>query len=277
LRGLTDKVAVVTGAASGIGEATAQRLAEEGAKVVVADIAEDAGRAIAERIGGIFSRCDVRREDDIAATIAQAVDHFGGIDIMVNNAGAAGAFAPVTQLTAEDFDATIGLLLRSVVFGFKHSLLAMQQQGRGGAVVSTASSAAFMGGIGPELYSACKGGVVSLTRAVALEQAAHGIRVNCVCPGGITTNILGASLGLTGDAAAKMKVALQDAYTGSQPIERAGRPEDIAGPIAWLASDDAAFVTGQAIIVDGGQTSANAYVASSGIGDMIAETLAATK
>jgi NAD(P)-dependent dehydrogenase (short-subunit alcohol dehydrogenase family) len=227
--GLGGRVAVVTGASHGIGRAIAQRLLGEGASVVAADV-DPAGRELeGERVR--FVPCDVRSEDDVEAAVAAAGDAFGRLDVLVNNAGAGGAYGPIPELRAEEWDATFELLVRSVMLGTKHAARAMIAGGRGGSIVSTASIAGMFGGAAPMAYSAAKAAVISMAQTASVELAGHGIRVNAVCPGVIDTDMV---------------------PDRSPEVVATGRPEDVAAAVAYLAGDDARFVTGQALVVDGG-------------------------
>jgi NAD(P)-dependent dehydrogenase (short-subunit alcohol dehydrogenase family) len=244
------KRAVVTGGASGIGRATALRLANEGAHVLVGDIDEAGGEDLvidsAARIA--FRRTDVTKEADIAALIAAA----GELDILVNNAGAGGAPEPIGEIEADAWDRTQALLLRSVALGIKHGAAAMQ--GRGGAIVNVASIAALGTGAAPTAYSVAKAGVLHLTHCAATDLARYGIRVNAVCPGFIVTNIFTRHLGIEGEARTQAQAAIAKVAASAQPVARAGRPEDIAAAITFLASEDASFITGAHLVVDGGMT-----------------------
>jgi NAD(P)-dependent dehydrogenase (short-subunit alcohol dehydrogenase family) len=248
---LDGKVAVITGAASGIGRASAIRFASEGAAVVVTDLNAQGGEeSVAEckRAGGraVFHRVDVTSEADVKAAVDRAVSEFGKLDIIFNNAGLAGAVGKIEETTAENWDRTFSILLRAVFLGMKYAVPAMRKAG-GGSIISTASIAGLRGGAGPHAYSAAKAGVVNLTRSVALEVGKDRIRVNCICPGGINTPLI--SNNLPGG----FEVASQF-LKNIQPIPRAGLPEDIAAMAAFLASDDAEWITGAAMVVDGGYT-----------------------
>ncbi|MFZ0888098.1 MAG: SDR family oxidoreductase [Candidatus Binataceae bacterium] len=248
---LDGKVAMITGAASGIGRATAVRFAGEGASVVLADLNVEGGASAVRECkenGGnaVFQRADVSVEGDIKAAIDRAVKEFGRLDITFNNAGLGGAVGTIEETTAENWDRTMAVLLRAVVLGMKYSVPEMRKVG-GGSIISTASVAGLRGGAGPHAYSAAKAAVINLTRSVALEVGKDRIRVNCICPGGINTPLL------------SKHIPGGEQVTGQflsiiQPIPRAGRPEDIAAMALFLASDDAEWVTGTAMVVDGGLT-----------------------
>jgi NAD(P)-dependent dehydrogenase (short-subunit alcohol dehydrogenase family) len=240
---LAGKVAVITGAASGMGLATAQRFVAEGAKVVIADFNADAGRAAAEALGPAarFTRCDVSVEDDVAAAVALAIDAFGRLDIMFNNAGVGGAFGPITEIEADHWDATFTVLVKGVFLGTKHAARILIDQAEGGSIINTASVAGLGGGAGPQAYSAAKAAVVNLSVTTALELAAHRIRVNAICPGVIFTPLMHG--GDVEDAEAMI--------ADYQPLPKRGEGSDIAGAALWLAGDDSLFVSGQAIAVDG--------------------------
>lgn len=250
----TGKRAVVTGGASGIGRATALRLVEEGAQVFVGDIDSDAGQALADGSDGriVFLRTDVTEERDIVALLA-AADEAGGLDVVFNNAGAGGSRDPIDTISAEDWDRTQALLLRSVALGIRHAAPLMAKRG-GGAIVNTSSVSALGSGYAPTAYSTAKAGVLHLTKLAAADLAKHAIRVNAVVPGFITTNIFTAALGIDAGTKAKADGLIAHVAADAQPIRRAGRSEDIAAAVAYLASDDASFVTGTHIVIDGGLT-----------------------
>ncbi len=252
---LDGKVAVVTGGASGIGEGTVQLFAEEGARVLAADILDERGQSVVESIGpsAAYIHADVSKEADVAGAVAHAVERWGRIDAIFNNAGAGGANQGLLEIDEAGYDATMDLLLKGVVFGIKHAARAMMETG-GGAIVNTASVAGIDAGNGPAIYSVGKGAVVHLTKVAAYELGQHGIRVNCICPGGIATPIFGKVLGLSPEDADKTVEAMAQVMGGAQPIARAGRPLDIANAALWLSGDDSSFVTGHALVVDGGLT-----------------------
>src|SRR5271167_3946238 len=237
---LNGKVAVITGAASGIGRATAIRFAGEGGEAAVRDCKENAGRAV-------FQKTDVCAEPEIKALIARAIKEFGRLDIIYNNAGIGGAVGSLEQISVEDWDKSQAVLVRGVFLGMKHAAPELRKAG-GGSIISTASVAGIRGLVGAHAYCAAKAGVVNLTRSAALEFAKDKIRVNCICPGGINTPIMHRNQ-------PGAKEAMEQWMAKAQPIQRAGHPEDIAGMALYLASDDSEFVTGQAMVVDGGMTS----------------------
>ena len=245
---LNDKVALITGAASGMGAATARMFAAEGARVLIADLQEDAGEALAEELGdaGIFARCDVSVEADVANAVAGVADRWGRLDCIFNNAGFGGAIGPIDETSIEDFDITMDVLVKGVFFGMKHAAPIMKRQLEG-SIISTASMAARTGGWSPHLYSAAKAAVIALTRSVALEMAEWNVRVNCISPGVIETP-LAVGRGFTPEAIERFRGEM----AGQQPLDRVGEPDDIAHCALWLASDESTFVSGQDLIVDGG-------------------------
>jgi NAD(P)-dependent dehydrogenase (short-subunit alcohol dehydrogenase family) len=250
---LPGKVALVTGGASGIGEATVRLFVAEGASVVVADIQDERGQRLAGELGGraAYARTDVSREADVQAAVAETVRRFGRLDCIFNNAGYGGVGGRVEAISIEGFDETIGVLLRGVLLGMKHAAPVMKRQGSG-SIISTASVAGLRAGFGPHVYSAAKAAVIQLTRTVAMELGEHNVRVNCICPGGIATPIFGKGLGLSAERADEIVPLMKGVLENVQPIKRAGLPEDIAQAALWLASDDSTFVNGEALVVDGG-------------------------
>ena len=250
------KTAIITGGASGIGEGAVRLFAEEGARVVVADIQDDRGHALVESIGGdtTYVHADVGLEADVRGAVEHAVDRFGRLDAIFNNAGYGGTMDSFTEVEEAAYDETMDVLLKGVVFGIKHAARVMQAQGEGGAIVNTASVAGINAGNGPSVYSVAKGAVVHLTRVAAYELGEHNIRVNCICPGGIATPIFGKALGLSAEDADRTVEAMASLIGSAQPIARSGRPADIAHAALWLCSDDSTFVTGHPLVVDGGLT-----------------------
>ncbi|HMO53156.1 MAG TPA: glucose 1-dehydrogenase [Tepidiformaceae bacterium] len=252
---LEGKVAVVTGGASGIGEGTVRLFAEEGARVVIADVQDARGERLAEELGTNTSyyTTDVSQEEEVRAAIAHAVNKWGRLDVMFNNAGFGGVSGPIETTDMAAYDHTMGVLLRGVVLGMKHAAPVMKAQGSG-CIISTASVAGVGIGFGPHVYSAAKAAVIHLTRSVANELGEHGVRVNAICPGGIATPIFGKGMGLDAEQADLTVELMKERLAEGQPIRRAGLPRDIAEAAAWLASDAASFVTGHALVVDGGIT-----------------------
>jgi len=249
---LDGKVAVITGAASGIGRGTALCLAKEGAAVVAVDLNSQGGEQVVSEIaaaGGraVFQHTDVSSEPDIKSAVGRATKEYGRLDVMFNNAGLVGAVGPIEAVTADDWDRTIAVLLRSVFLGIKYAVDPMRKAG-GGSIISTSSVASFLPSAYGAAYAAAKGGVISLTRAAALQLGQDKIRVNCICPGAINTPIWGALPGFS-DA-----TAVAQLLDHAQTIPRVGRPQDIASMVLFLASDESEWVTGQAMIVDGGLT-----------------------
>jgi NAD(P)-dependent dehydrogenase (short-subunit alcohol dehydrogenase family) len=244
------KVALVTGAASGMGLATAQAFAEAGAAVVLADFKEDAVKAAVEELVAAGSkalavRCDVSDDAQVAAMVDRAVAEFGRLDAAFNNAGVMARLAPTADSTREDWDRVIGVNLRGVWSCMKHELRQMERQGSG-AIVNNASVGALTGHPGIAPYIASKHGVVGLTRTAALEYVKRGIRVNAVNPGLIDTQIARDVVSEDERAYAEMAKHV--------PIGRAGRPEEIASAVLWLCSPGASYVVGHALTVDGGLT-----------------------
>lgn len=249
---LDGKVAVITGGASGIGEAIAECFVAAGASVVIGDIQDELGASIASDLGSRarFRRCDVTAEADVGALVDTAVESFGRLDIMVNNAGAIGATGSILDITTEKWDSTMNLLLRSVVFGMRYAGRVLVDQGEGGSILSTASIAAHSPGSGPHVYGVAKAAVVHLTQRVALELGEHRIRVNAICPGSIVTPLVLGAMG----AGAESAGAVEEMTTAMRPYPEPCRPEDIAKLAKWLVSGDGELVNGQAITVDGGES-----------------------
>ena len=257
---LDGKVAFVSGAARGIGAATAKLMSEAGAKVAIGDVLDERGRETAAAIGGIYAHLDVSREEDWTAAIAAAVGQFGGLDILVNNAGVF-LGKGIEEASLEEWHRLAAVNLTGVFLGTKHALPALreraQQSPHGSAIVNLASVAGLVGSQLDPLYSMTKGGVTLFTKSAALEFARKGyrIRVNSIHPGLIETD-MGAQtfVSRARNIGTNDVDAARDAALDRHPIGRLGRPEDIANGIVFLASDDAAFMTGSALVVDGGST-----------------------
>jgi len=242
-------VVLITGALTGIGRATALAFAREGAKVVVSGRHDDAGQALAVELRALgteteFFRVDVRHDDEMRDLIDRAVARFGRLDVAVNNAGTEGQAGPVTDQTAETYAATFDTNVLGTLLSMKHELRVMQPQGSG-SVINLSSTMGHRGAPGASLYTASKHAVEGLTKAAALEAAPFGVRVNAVAPGPIDTDLL---TRFTGSADKKAGLV------AGIPLKRAGKPEEIADAILFLASEKASFITGQIIDVNGGKT-----------------------
>lgn len=250
---LDGKVAIITGGASGIGTASVRRFASEGARVVIADVQDERGARLADDLDGqaLYIHTDVRQESDVAQLITRTLDQFGRLDCMFNNAGITGPDCPVAETPMAEFDQAMNVILRGVFLGIKYSAPVLAQQ-KSGSIISTASVAGLTTGAAGHVYSAAKAAVIHLTRSVAMELGEQGVRVNCICPGGIATPLFGKAVGLSPEAADQTVRAMKLMLSAAQPIQRAGLPEDIAQAALWLASDDASFVNGHALVVDGG-------------------------
>jgi NAD(P)-dependent dehydrogenase (short-subunit alcohol dehydrogenase family) len=246
---LNDKVAVITGAGAGIGAATAELFAREGARVAVADYDANAAGTVAKRIGAqaVALTADVRKSADAKAMIDSAVKAFGRIDILVNNAGR-GILGTVVTTTEEDWDDIMAVNLKGVFLCSKHAIPVMKANG-GGAIVNVASTVSAVGIPDRAAYVASKGGVAALTRAMALDHVADNIRVNSVAPGVIWSNYYDKMMQQVPDPEA-FKKGLQD----RAPMGRIGEPKDVASAILYLASDESCFVTGSMMTMDGGYT-----------------------
>jgi NAD(P)-dependent dehydrogenase (short-subunit alcohol dehydrogenase family) len=254
---LSGKVALVTGAAQGIGLACARVLAAEGASVVLADLNEDAGRQAAQALGGntAFQRCDVSSKRSVDAAVAFAVQQYQGLDILVANAGIVHA-AEFLDLEEADFDRVLGVNLKGVFLAGQAAGRHMVKQGRGGAIVNMSSVNAVLAIPNQVPYVVSKGGINQLTRVMALSLAPHRIRVNAVGPGTILTEL--AKTAVLGNREAERKILSRT------PLGRMGEPDEIAKVVAFLASDDASYVTGQTIYPDGGRLALNYTVAVPG-------------
>lgn len=239
---------VVTGGASGIGEATVRGIVSEGGRVVIADLQQELGNALSTELGdaALFCETDVTKEADIAAAVAAAQEAFGPLTGMVNNAGIVGAIGSIMDTSAEAYDKTMAILSRGVFLGIKHAAIAMREQKRG-SIVSLASTAGVIGGLGPHVYTMAKHGVVGITKSAASELAAYGIRVNAIAPGGTVTP-------MTAALADNSKDAIAQAIASDSPLGFAAMPEDMAAGILFALSNDSRYMTGHTLVIDAGET-----------------------
>ena len=252
---LEGKVAVITGAASGIGLGAVERFVAEGARVLAADVQDAKGEALEKRFKGavVYQSCDVTNEAQVKAAMDAAAARFGGLDIVFNNAGVAAGGGSLVDNDLAAWRAQFELLVFGVVAGAKHAVGHMRARG-GGSIINTASIAGMQAGWGPLPYSAAKAAVIHFSRTASAELARDRIRINAVCPGLIATSIFGASMGVGVERADQIAEMVAQRGKAVQPVPRAGLPADIAAMVLFLASDDAAFITGQHFVVDGGIT-----------------------
>jgi NAD(P)-dependent dehydrogenase (short-subunit alcohol dehydrogenase family) len=250
---LDGKVAIVTGGTSGIGERIAEIFVEEGASVIVAARRRDEGVALEKRLGLLFVQTDVSSEADLKTMVAVALDRFGRVDCLINNAGIPGPISPVAELDAVNIDQILGVNVRGLMLATKHVAPAMLSQGSG-SIVNISSIAAHRGGVSGHVYTTSKGAVLAFTRSVAAELGEKGIRVNSISPGAIVTGIFGKLAGVEPSKADRLTDLMKETFATLQPIPRAGLPEDIARAAVYLASDGSSFVNGQDLVIDGGMT-----------------------
>ena len=252
---LEGKVAVITGAASGIGLATLELFVEEGAQIIAADLQDEVGATLEQRFAGRvkFAHCDVTQLPQLKAAIDSAAAHFGGLDILFSNAGAGGTRAGVADFDADGWDETQNLLLRSVAAGASYALPHMLRRG-GGSIVNTSSVSALQAGYAPISYSVAKAGVLHYTRVAAAQLAPQKVRINAVVPGFIATSIFGNAFGMNAEDAKALATRVAQQSGPTNPTGSAGLPRDIAEAVLFLASDASKFVTGTYITVDGGLT-----------------------
>ena len=246
---MSKKIAFVTGGASGIGAATARLFKAQGYFVYLGDVQVDTGRELAGELGDAeFLELNVREETQFERAFARIMAVHGRLDAMVNNAAIVGVMGPIASLPLAQYDYSQEIIQRSVVLGTKHAARIMQPQ-HSGSIVNVASVAGLTGGYSPHVYAACKAAVVNFTSSVALELAEDGVRINAVCPGNIATPIhTGVNDARWLDRIAKVR----EAAVEDQPIPRMGEPQEIGEAVVWLASDAASYVTGHALVVDGG-------------------------
>ena len=260
---LSGKIAVITGATSGIGLRTAEIFVAEGAKIVIAGRRAPEGEALAGKLGPacIFRQTDVTVEDQVRALIGEAVEKFGRIDCLFNNAGGPAQTGGIEGLEVGRFDTAMATLLRSVMLGMKHAAPHMRRQGSG-SIINNGSIAGRLAGYSTSLvYGAAKAAVIHLTKCVAMELGEAGIRVNSISPGLIATGIFGKALGLSVEDAEKTPDVTREIYKTAQPIPRAGLPEDIAHAAVFLASDESSFINGHDLVIDGAITGGRNWTA----------------
>jgi 2-hydroxycyclohexanecarboxyl-CoA dehydrogenase len=243
---LEGRIALVTGGASGIGAATARRLAAEGARVAIGDINEDGARAIAGELDGLACVLDVTSVESAAEAVGKVASELGDIDVLVNNAGT-DLFEFFVNTTPGLWDFVLGINLRGVL-AVTHAVLPGMQERRSGSIVNVSSEAGRVGSQGSAVYSAAKGGVIGFTKAIAREAARYRVRVNAVAPGPIETPLLNAAPKLLGERGKRLKQAM----VNTTVLGRSGEPDEVAAAIAFLASDDASYITGQTLGVSGG-------------------------
>ena len=251
---LENQVAVVTGGARGIGAGIVRRFVQEGARVIFSDLLNEKGKALEEELGKnvAFYWADAGSASDTEALMNLAVERFGRLDCLVNNAGAGGEGGPIAQTSGEGFDRSIALLLRGPFLGIKYAVPHLQS---GGTIINIASVCAMVAGVTPHAYTAAKFGVVGLTKSVALELSERGIRVNAICPGGTATWICAPLYPeMPAELVDRTPEIVKPWLASGTPIGRAGLPADIANAALWLASSESSFVTGHALVVDGGYT-----------------------
>jgi len=253
---LEDKVAIITGGTSGIGRRAVEVFAEEGASVLIAARREDDGGDLANRLGDKvdFLKTDVSSETDVKRMIDYAVDRFGKLDCLFNNAGSPAPPGSITTIPLEDYENALSVLLGGVFLGMKHAAPVMCAQGSG-SIINTGSVAGILAGYSSSIvYSTAKAAVIHLTRLVAMDLGESNVRVNCISPGGIATGIFGKAAGLPTDQAENSAEFMKQVLADHQPIRRAGLADDIARAAVFLASDESTFINGHNLVVDGGLT-----------------------
>ena len=258
---LDGKVAIITGATSGIGRRAAELFVEEGARVVFTGRRRAEGEALANKLGdsGRFIAADATLEEDWKRVVGETLAAYGRLDALFNNAGGPAPTGSIMSIPVEGFDAAMALLVRSVMLGMKHAGPVMMRQ-RSGSIINNGSVAAHRAGYSSSMvYSAAKAAVNQLSKCAAMELGEHGVRVNSVSPGAIATGIVAKALGMEAGKADQAADKLGEVFVKAQPIPRAGLPDDIAQCVAWLASDRSTFVNGIDIVVDGGMIGGRMY------------------
>jgi NAD(P)-dependent dehydrogenase (short-subunit alcohol dehydrogenase family) len=251
---LAGKVAVITGGVSGIGLASVELFVAEGARVAVGDIQDDLGAKLQARYPKdvLYQRCDISDDAAIGALVNAAVSRFGRLDVMFNNAGSGGDFAPMIELTPAGFDKTLALLTRSVLSGHQHAARQFQKQGTGGSIITNASAAALQGGWSAAGYTIAKHAVIGIVHQATAELGPLGIRSNAICPGVIMTPLMAKAFGVPMERSEEFQEFLGKRFAKVHPIGRVGHPKDIAEAAVFLASDASSFIAGVALPVDGG-------------------------
>ncbi|XP_076925000.1 short-chain dehydrogenase reductase ATA1-like [Bidens hawaiensis] len=261
---LSGKVAIVTGGARGIGGATATLMSENGAHVIIADVLDEVGENVAKSIRGLYVHCDVSKESDVESAIQLALSWKGKLDIMFTNAGIIDTGRSITNLEMNKLATLININVNGVIHGIKHAAHAMISSGNGGSIVCSSSSAAIMGGLASHSYTLTKGAILGISRSAACELGVHGIRVNCVSPHGIPSEML---VKAYQEYLGKPNMTIEQVsdiigLEGSLLRGRCGSFEDIAQAVLFLASDEAEYITGHNLVVDGGFTSGSVEMSS---------------
>jgi NAD(P)-dependent dehydrogenase (short-subunit alcohol dehydrogenase family) len=259
---LDGRVAVITGGASGFGEASGRLFVDEGARLVIADINDALGNRLAEELGPTASYIytNVTQEAEVKAAVDHAVHKFGRLDIMFNNAGIGGAGGGIEDLDVEGFDITLAVHLRGVMLGMKHAAPIMKKQGSG-SIINMGSMSGLRTGWAPHAYSAAKAGIIHLTKTVAMELGPSNIRVNSICPTWISTPLFGNSVGFSPEDNKKFMERLTEAFKGLHPLPGNCTVDDVTKAALFLASDDSGFISGQALVIDGAAGAGRSWTA----------------
>ncbi|KAI5678226.1 hypothetical protein M9H77_09176 [Catharanthus roseus] len=261
---LKDKVAIITGGARGIGAATAKLFSDHGAHVVIADILDQQGIGLANSIGGKYIHCDVSKEHDVVSAVQLALNWKGKLDIIFNNAGIGGPGGSITNLKMEQLTTLLSVNLNGIVHGIKHAARTMIEGKIRGSIICSSSSAAILGGLASHAYTMSKEAIIGLAKSTACELGVHGIRVNCVSPHGVPTELLVDAykkcLGREDLSPEEVKKIVGE--RGSLIKGRGGSVEDVAEAVLYLASDESGFITGHNLVIDGGYTSAISHMSA---------------